>query len=181
MPAPPPASFVRPERGIFPALALILVADFLLANYDCPRLVEGLLDEPAHLATAFLLLAALPVPRARPFVVGAALGAVGIDVDHLPGELGWDIITRGTGRPVTHSLATGAALFLLSRALPTPARAVLAGAASGVVAHLARDLGTGGLPLLWPASERRVRVPYGAYLTTLLVAGGGMWWRARSR
>ena len=111
-------------------------------------------------------------------MVGAALGAVGIDVDHLPGELGWDIITRGTGRPVTHSLATGAALFLLSRALPTPARAVLAGAASGVVAHLARDLGTGGLPLLWPASERRVRVPYGAYLTTLLVAGGGMWWRA---
>lgn len=181
MPASPPRPFAQPERGVLPALALILAADILLANHDLSRPVEALLDEPAHLATAFLLLAALPAPRARPFVLGVALGALGIDADHVPGELGFDIITRGTGRPVTHSLATCAALLLLSRALPDPVRAVTAGAASGVLAHFARDLGTGGLPLLWPVSKRRVRIPYAAYLAILGVAGGGVWWRARSR
>ncbi len=178
MPAPPLISFVQPERSILPALALILSADALLARYDFSRLVEALLDEPAHLATGLLLLAALPAPRSRPFVLGAALGAVAIDADHVPGEFGWNIITRGTGRPVTHSLATCGALLLLSRALPETARAATVGAACGVLAHFVRDLGTGGLPLLWPVSKRRVRVPYGVYLAILFAAGGGAWWRA---
>jgi len=179
MPASPSFPFAQPERGVLPALALLLVADALLANHDFSRPDEALLDEPAHLATAFLLLAALPVPRSRPFVLGAALGAIGIDSDHVPGEFGWDIITRGTGRPVTHSLATCAAFLLFSRALPAPGRTVIVGAVCGILAHFARDLGTGGLPLLWPVSKRRVRVPYAAYLAILGVAGGGVWWRAR--
>jgi len=99
----------------------------------------------------------------------------------VPGEFGWDIITRGTARPVTHSLATCAALLLLSRALPAPGRMVIVGAVCGVLAHFVRDLGTGGLPLLWPVSKRCVRVPYATYLAILGVAGGRMWWRARSR
>ncbi len=181
MSAPPLLPLAQPERGTLPALALILAADALLSQYDFARPAEALLDEPAHLATAFLLLAALPVPRVRPFLLGAALGAVGIDGDHLPGEFGWNIITRGTGRPVTHSLATCGALLLLARALPGPARTATVGAACGVLAHFVRDMGTGGVPLLWPVSKRRVRVPYGVYLATLLAAGGGVWWRARAR
>lgn len=181
MPASPPFPFAQPERGVLPALALILAADSLLANHDFSRPVEALLDELAHVATAFLLLYPRAAPCSRPFVLGAALGAIGIDGDHVPGEFGWDIIRRGTGRPVTHSLSTGALVLLLSRALPVPARTVLVGATCGVLAHFFRDLGTGGLPLLWPVSKRRVRVPYAAYLALLGVAGGGVWWRARSR
>jgi len=181
MPAPPIFPFDQPERGILPALALILVADALLSTDDFSRPIDALLDESAHLATAFLLLSVLRAPCSRPFMVGAALGAIAIDGDHVPGEFGWDIVTRGTGRPVTHSLATCGALFLLARALPGTARAATVGAACGVLAHFVRDLGTGGLPLLWPASNRRVRVPYGAYLAALLVAGAGAWRRARSR
>lgn len=181
MPAPPTSPFAQSGRGALPAVALILVADALLANNDLPRPVVALLDELAHLATAFLLLSALSAVGSRPFAVGAGLGAIGIDGDHVPGEFGWDIITRGTGRPVTHSLATYGALLLLACALPGAARTATMGTACGVLAHLVRDLGTGGVPLLWPASKRRVRAPYGAYLATLLGAGGGSWWRARSR
>lgn len=181
MPAPPIVPFAQPERGVLPALALILAADALLANYDCSRPVEALLDEPVHLATAFLLLAAPPVSRSGAFMVGAALGAIGIDGDHVPGEFGWDIISRGTGRPITHSLTTCAALLLLARALPGTARTATIGAACGVLAHFARDIGTGGVPLLWPVSKRRVRVSYGVYMAALLAAGGQIWWRARSR
>ena len=175
------SSFAHPERGVLPALAFVLAADALLANRDFSRPVEALLDEPAHLATAYLLLATLPGMPAQPFALGVALGAVGIDADHVPGELGSNIITRGTGRPVTHALATSGALLLLSRALPDPARTLIAGAACGVLAHFVRDLGTGGLPLLWPVSKRRVRVPYGVYLATLGVSGGVAWRRARRR
>ena len=179
LPFAPPYPFAHPERGVLPALALVLVADALLINHDFSRLVEALLDEPAHLATASLLLAALPGTPARPFVLGVALGAVGIDADHVPGELGCNIITRGTGRPVTHALVTSGAIFLLSRVLSDPPRTLFAGAACGVLAHFVRDLGTGGLPLFWPVTKRRVRVPYGAYLTILGVSGGVAWCRAR--
>lgn len=179
MPVPPIFPSAQPGRDILTAFGLILAADALLANHDFSRPVEALLDEPAHLATAFLLLAALPAPHSFPFMVGAALGAVGIDGDHVPGEFGWNIITRGTGRPVTHSLATCAALLLLARTLSGTARTATVGAACGALAHFARDIGTGGVPLFWPVSKRRVRVPYGVYLAALLAAGGGTWWRAR--
>jgi inner membrane protein len=179
MPAFPPLPSARIEHGVIPALALILAADALLANRDFSRPVEALLDEPAHLATAFLLLSALPAPRSLPFVAGLVLGAVGVDGDHVPGELGLDIITRGTGRPVTHSLPTSAVLLLLSRALSGGGRVGMVGVACGVLAHFVRDIGTGGLPLLWPISKRRVRAPYGVYAAALLVSGGAAWWSAR--
>jgi hypothetical protein len=40
----------------------------------------------------------------------------------------------------------------------------LHGLAAGMVAHFARDLGVGtGVPLLWPATSRSLRVPYAVY------------------
>lgn len=177
---PPSPSTPQVGTHVLPALALILAADTLLARCACPRPIEALLDESAHLATAFLTLAALPLPRTLPFAGGAALGAILIDADHVPMELGRDFLTRGTERPVPHSLPTFGALLLLSRASPAPVRAVLLGAACGFATHLLRDLGTGGVPLLWPLSKRKVQISYGVYAALLLAARGRVWWRART-
>lgn len=179
MPPAPACPQLAPLQ--LPALALIVTADLLRAHYDCPRLITALLDESAHLATAFLILAALPLPRTLHFKGGAALGATLIDADHLPMELGRDFLARGTARPVPHSLPTFGVLLLLSRARPEPLRSVLAGAACGFATHLLRDLGTGGVPLLWPLSKRRVHIPYGLYGALMLGCGTRSCWRVRVR
>jgi hypothetical protein len=49
----------------------------------------------------------------------------------------------------------------------------LHGAASGMAAHYARDLGVGsGVPLLWPATTRSVRVPYAVYAAACIALAG---------
>ena len=130
------------------------------------------LDWPAHVATAALALGALP-PRLRPASAGWALaGSVAIDLDHVPLYLGLDrVAAHPGGRPVTHSLATPAALLAGARLTQGRVRAALAGLSGGVLLHFVRDVGTGpGLPLLWPFSRRDVRIPYAAYLAPVAAA-----------
>lgn len=157
---------------IFPALALLLGLDTFLHRREPSRLLAGILDESAHAITAGLLVTALPLPRAEPFLRGVLAGAILLDLDHLPGEFGWPILTRGSGRPVVHSLPTVAALLLAAALSPTRRRIVLQGAACGVLTHFLRDMATGGVPLRWPIDKRRVKIPYGVYL--LLLAGAGL-------
>jgi inner membrane protein len=132
-----------------------------------PVAVVGLLDEPAHLLTAWLLLAAL-LPSSRRTVLPWALAAsVAIDLDHVPLYL-WGVGTAtGSGRPVTHSLLF--ALMLLAAGMPAGrVRTALSGLAAGVLAHLVRDIATGpGVPLLWPVQDQSVQLPYTIYLTAL--------------
>ena len=69
------------------------------------------MDEPAHLATGLVfVLALLTLARSRraplSFLAAAVVASVAIDLDHLPGLLGWHGLTQGTPRPYTHSLAT---------------------------------------------------------------------------
>jgi inner membrane protein len=139
----------------------------LLLLLDPPYPALGLLDEPAHLATAALVVLALTV-RDRTFAVAALVASVVIDLDHLPQELGADVLTQHTTRPVTHSL-TGLLVLTAVAAVLSRRRAVAAGVACGIAAHLFRDLGTGGgVPLLWPLTSAELEVPYVLYLIVLV-------------
>lgn len=158
-------------------LAVVLAVDVLVALTDLPRAALGVADEVAHLSTAVLLLrvAAARWPLARPLpptlIVAALAASVLIDVDHVPADVfGSDVLTEGTKRAV-HALPVHR-----RRAGPCRGRrqtrygATGPGRAVGVALHLCRDLATGGVALVWPASTALVTVPYLVYALTL-VAG----------
>ena len=139
-------------------------------------------DEPAHLATAVLVLLALVGPRRMlelPVPTATACAAsVLIDLDHVPLYVdiaGIDVSVDG-GRPFTHSLSTIAALGTLAGAVRYR-RATLGAAAGGVGLHFVRDIATGhGLPLWWPFEHKNRLVPYAYYarLLALLAAVGSV-------
>ena len=142
--------------------------------------IIGPLDEIGHLLTAALLLLALPRPARRKVWPWALIGAVAIDVDHVPLYTFAPEFEVG-GRPPTHSLLTVLVLFVAALAIPA-ARVPLAGLALGVCLHFVRDVATGpGMPLFWPVSHAVVRVPYPAYLAVMVVAAGVGTWRILRR
>jgi membrane-bound metal-dependent hydrolase YbcI (DUF457 family) len=127
-------------------LATVAAADYTLHRHKPRWLLIGLFDHPAHLATAGLLV--LNAQRRPPRWTAAFLvGSLVPDLDH--------------PRPVSHCLLAVAPLAAAAAATQSER---LHGAACGMVAHYARDLGVGsGVPLLWPATSRSVRVPYAVY------------------
>jgi hypothetical protein len=138
----------------------------------------GFLDEPAHLLTCLVALIALAVARGgrlpAAFAAAALLGSIAIDLDHLPGILGWSVLTGAGPRPCTHSLLVVAALLGLGLAAAGRYRLVMLGLAFGVSAHLFRDLATGpGIPLFWPLGDGGVRVDYALYAVLLAALGMG--------
>jgi inner membrane protein len=164
-----------PSRRLIPALLLVivLVADLLLRSLDPPYPALGLLDEPAHLATAALVLLLLSV-HDRTLAAATLVAAVALDVDHLPQEAGAGFLTEHTARPVTHSLA-GLAMIAAGAAALSRRRAVAAGVALGIAAHLFRDLATGGgVPLLWPLTFRELEMPYAVYAGVLIFVAAGV-------
>ena len=128
-------------------------------------LSTGPLDEVAHLATAALglmvLACVIDVPRR--LYVAALVASVAIDLDHMPLYLG--LLADATGRPVTHSLAT-VAVFAGAAAASRRHRAVLAGAAVGLLLHFARDIAEGppGVRMLWPLQETAWTASYWWFL-----------------
>jgi inner membrane protein len=159
------------RRGVA-GLGGIAALDTAIASRDWPVPLLAGLDWPAHLTTAALVLAALP-RRLEPEVAAWALvGSVAIDLDHIPMYLGFrSIVTQDGGRPVTHSLATAAALLGAAVAPRGRARRVLAGLGLGALLHFVRDIGTGpGLPLLWPFHRGNVRIPYGSHFAAIALA-----------
>lgn len=130
----------------------------------------GLLDEISHLATAALGLLVLSrlVDAPRRFYVAALIASVAIDLDHIPEYLGW--LGDPAQRPVTHSLAT-VALVTAAAAASRRHRAVLAGAATGLMLHFARDIAEGppGVRMLWPLQETAWTASYWWFLG--LIAG----------
>ncbi len=166
-----------PHRSALALLVgVVLVVDSAVRLTDPPRVVLGLVDEPAHLATAALLLGAAVALRARPLPRALLLSALAmsvlIDVDHVPMDLfGSDVLTAGTRRPYSHSLTTPLVLAAVAARLPRGrARLVLTGAALGVLLHLWRDLATGGASLFWPLSLRNLATPYWLYAASLVLA-----------
>ncbi|MDX6720713.1 MAG: hypothetical protein QOJ63_2967 [Solirubrobacteraceae bacterium] len=164
------------------AMALmLLVADQVLLHAGEGWLREGPLDELAHLLTGALVLAALRGLVDRRFAIGLLVASVLIDVDHVPGLLGLDWITRGTDRPYTHSLLT-IAVVALSAAVWRGRRSLLLGALLGIGAHLARDLSesASGVPLAWPLSLGSFTLPHWTYLLAMSAVLAFALWRARA-
>ena len=171
------------KRSVGVLLALYAFAtDWLTGWHGMNFILQGLLDWPAHLATALVILGALV--RVRRAVPDQRFGwtmlacSVLIDIDHLPAELGSDVLTNGTPRPYTHALWTVviltfawaiARLFVIrsGRRRPATVELILAGAACGVSAHFVRDIATAPMSFWWPVTEMAVQVPYWWYVVAL--------------
>ncbi len=158
------------------ALCLIGVIDLILDVRPWPLLIVGPLDETGHLLTAAVLLVVLPLSVTRTHWPWALLGAVAIDIDHVPLYTfapDYDV----AGRPPTHSLATVLVLAFLAAVIP-PARIAFGGLALGVCLHFVRDIATGpGLSLLWPFDDMAVRLPYPIYFAVMAGAAAIASWR----
>lgn len=145
-------------------LATVLGADWVIRHRSPRWIVSGLFDEPAHVATAGLVLINLP-RLSRRWTSGFLVGAVLPDVDHIPLALREEHPALTDPRPVTHCLAAAAPLAVAAGLTRSDA---LAGAAVGAVVHFARDLAVGtGVPLAQPLSGRAFKVPYALYVTSL--------------
>lgn len=153
----------------------IAVLDLVNRATPFQVLLTGLLDEPAHLATAALVLLGVaggPRLARHPVLTVSALAAsMLIDIDHVPLYAGVPHIADGGGRPFSHSLTTvavlGAVWLATGRRWP-----VLAGAAIGVCLHFVRDVATGpGLQLFWPATSEVIRLPYAWYFVVVVALG----------
>ena len=145
-------------------LATVLGADWVIRHRRPRWIVSGLFDEPAHVATAGLVLINLP-RLSGPWTSGFVVGSVLPDVDHIPLVLREEHPALTDPRPVTHCLAAAAPLAVAAGLTRSDA---LAGAAVGAVVHFARDLAVGtGVPLAQPLSARAFKVPYALYVTAL--------------
>jgi membrane-bound metal-dependent hydrolase YbcI (DUF457 family) len=147
--------------------AVVLAIDHVLETHRPSRAAEGLLDELAHVATALALLAPLAPHAGRAATLGALAGAVLLDADHVPGELGLRWLTDGMGRPYPHTLLSALVLVGIGIGDGRRWRRFAWPIAAGLTTHLLRDLATGGVPLFWPLSRHTVRLPYGVYAALL--------------
>jgi inner membrane protein len=147
-------------RGLIRLWAVpILLAGAALAFDAADRrvpfsvLASGPLDEVAHLTTGALGLLALAcfIDAPRRFYVAGLIASVAIDLDHIPLYLG---LGNPEQRPVTHSLIT-VLVVVIAAAVSRRHRAVLAGAATGLLIHFARDIAEGppGVRMLWPLQD----------------------------
>jgi inner membrane protein len=153
-------------------LCLILLLDGVQRARTWPVPVMGLLDESAHLVTAALVLGSAPRAVVRSVWPWVVIGAVAIDLDHLPLYLGVRGFAVHGGRPPSHSL--GVVLLLLAGAARPALRKPLLGLAGGVMLHIVRDMATGpGVPLLWPLTPGNFLLPYPVYVALMVLATVG--------
>ena len=115
-----------------------------------------------------LLVLARFIDAPRRFYVAALIASVAIDVDHIPLYLG--LLGNQAQRPVTHSLST-VAVFVAAAAASRRHRAVLAGVATGLVLHFARDIAEGypGVRVFWPLQDTSWMVSYRWFLGMIVV------------
>jgi inner membrane protein len=148
----------------------IAVLDVVDRSRSWSTVGAAVLDESAHVLTAWLVWAALASRPLRPGVLPwVLLGAAAIDLDHLPLYVGHAGFLIDGGRPPTHSLTTVAVLAVL--ALVTRRPRIFGSLALGVLLHFLRDLATGpGVPLAWPLVDASVRVPYLLYAAVVAAA-----------
>jgi inner membrane protein len=150
------------------SVATVLAADWTIRKVRPPWLLIGLLDEPAHVATAALVLVNLP-ERSPEWSAGFMAGSVLPDVDHVPLLFSRTLPQVDDPRPVTHGLLALAAPTVIGAVASGPLRDYARGAAAGGLAHFARDLAVGtGVTLLRPLTRRSFRVPHPLYTAALV-------------
>lgn len=152
-------------------LVIVLGLDSLAQSERTGLIVGGLLDEPAHLATAALILLALAgsdwMLAHRRWTASALAASMAIDVDHIPLYAHVPHIAVDGGRPFTHSLVTVVVLLLLAASVRR-IRTILLGLSAGVALHFVRDVATGpGVSLWWPLASKGVEVHYSTYILML--------------
>lgn len=192
----PRAARSRPgTRILWPLLilcALAVAAVDTVFHHGFPEKlwVAGTLDETAHASTALIVVAAAAYAYDRWFLAGLLMGAVLIDADHVPHHLGWDGLELPHTRQFTHSLSTVAVFVAIALIVRGRIRLLALGIAAGLVCHLFRDFAepagnSPGVPLLWPLSERAVKLPYAVYagvlagLLVVALARRARWWQRR--
>jgi inner membrane protein len=150
-------------------LATVLAADWALLRRRPRWIVSGLYDEPAHVATAALVLLNLP-RRSDRWTAGFLAGSVLPDLDHVPLALSRVHPDIDDPRPATHCLLAIAPLALAATRTRGAPREYTAGAAAGALAHFARDLAVGtGVPLLQPLDGHSLKVPYPVYAAAVML------------
>jgi hypothetical protein len=167
------AELLDSRRALLVAVIVVVLADTIteVLPASVPRAVEGMLDEPAHLATVVIILAAFGWWFGRWFVIGAVIGSVAIDLDHIPAYLGVHFLSRGTPRPYTHSLATVLILGLVAVAVRGRWGEALLGAGLGLLGHFLRDMSEprqSGVAVFWPISNTGIRLPYAVYAAAIV-------------
>ena len=167
------SAVLRPVRwwaGPLLLAAIALVFDAVDRRIPFGVWTSGPVDEVAHLATAALglLVLACFIDAPRRFYVAALIASVAIDVDHIPLYLG--LLGNEAQRPVTHSLST-VAVLAAAAAVSRRHRAMLAGVATGLVFHFARDIAEGypGVRVFWPLQDASWMVSYRWFLGMIVV------------
>lgn len=155
-----------PKAHQLAALLVIAGCDAALHVLHPGFLGTAALDEPAHVATAVVVLVAIGRSDSV-FLRSALVASVAIDVDHLPAQLGTQAFTAGTPRPYTHSLLGVIAIAAVA-AVAVRRADVGAGVLVGLLAHLARDVATAsGIAALWPFTDAPARIPYAPYFAAV--------------
>jgi len=146
----------------------LVVADWAFRLAGDSFFPGGPLDEVAHLLTTLIVLWALGPRIWDRFAVPALVASVLIDLDHVPGQLGHEFLTRGTPRPYTHSLLSIAVVLVLA-ALWRSRRDVMLGVALGLAIHFWRDMSEAdaGVALLWPFSDHSFMWSHAGYLLVM--------------
>jgi membrane-bound metal-dependent hydrolase YbcI (DUF457 family) len=154
---------------ILAAVALFAADQWVYQRAGAAIVRQAPLDWTDHVLTTLFIVWAVGPRFRRRWLVPALIASVVIDADHIPHQLGSNILTAGTARPYTHSLTTIVVLLLLS--VPWRRwRDVALGAAIGVSSHLWRDLAEphgSGVALLWPLSDRTITTPALVYLASI--------------
>jgi len=138
-------------------------------------LVGGLIDEPAHLATALLVQANLENPDPV-WAASLVAGSVAPDVDHVPLIPVRHTIKADDPRPALHTLFAPAAVAAAGCFARERTRQALLGLAAGICAHFLRDLATGtGLAVIQPLARRRIRLPRRSYQAAMMLLAWRAW------
>ena len=164
---------IRFDQAALACLATVAVADKVIFARRLPWILVGIVDHPAHVATASLIVLNLPA-RSRGWTAAFLAGSLLPDLDHVPLALSRVHPTLDDPRPVTHCLLEVAPVGLLAAATREER---LRGLTWGMLAHFVRDVGVGtGVALLWPAVRRPLRMPYPAYAgACFLLAARAVW------
>ena len=155
-------------RALAAAVVALVLVDFAFRQVGDSFVPGGLLDEIAHLLTTLIVLWALGPRICERFLIPALVASVAIDLDHVPRELGHDVLTRGTPRPYTHSLLS-IVVVLMVAALWRRRGDVMLGIAIGLAIHFWRDMSEAdaGVSLLWPFSDHSFRLSHAGYLIVM--------------